>query len=146
ITALFCCHETHTQRLPRKETTMKREALAILMKLAVVVGSILSASAQAPCDSYPSSAGTLRHPVVITAPTGFSTVTLLLTGPSNKVADVFPNPPEGTLLYRFRQPDQAYTVNQFQFGTWVGPDEWLSSGEAVVIRNPSNDFSITFSA
>jgi hypothetical protein len=78
-------------------------------------------------------------------PPGVSTIANHLDRGGNTVAELLPAVPEGTLLYKFDGIEEIYTVNQFQFGSWLRPEEILAPGEGAFIRNPGKEFSITFS-
>jgi hypothetical protein len=77
-------------------------------------------------------------------PRGFSSVANHLNHGENTVAEVLTSVPEGTLLYKLDSIRGVYTVNQFQSGAWLRPKETLAPGQGALIRNPGNEFSITF--
>lgn len=54
------------------------------------------------------------------------------------VAQIFPNPPEGTTLYFF-DPDRGYTVIIFDSGEWSQPNYQVQTGQGFIYRNPLNE-------
>lgn len=62
----------------------------------------------------------------------------------NTLHEVLPSVPDGTLLYKFDGIRQIFTVNQFQLDAWLRPQETLAPGEGAFIRNPGEEFSLTF--
>jgi hypothetical protein len=80
----------------------------------------------------------------LAVPTGFSMIANQWSHGSNTVAEVLPNVPEGTLLYKFDNSRQAYgSINQFRFGFWTQPNETLAPGEGAFIR-PVSSFQVLF--
>lgn len=86
-----------------------------------------------------------RNRYTVLVPPGLSSIANHLNNGGNTLAEVLPKPPEGTILYKFDSDRQIYTVNPFQWGTWVRPTETLAPGEGALIRNPGSSFEITFS-
>lgn len=80
----------------------------------------------------------------LTIPPGFSSIANHLDHGANTVAKLLPSVPEGTLLYKFDNIREIHTVNQFQSGEWLRPEETLAPGEGALIRNPGKEFSLTF--
>jgi hypothetical protein len=62
----------------------------------------------------------------------------LINAQSNTVASLFPNGPEGLLFYKFDAVQTRWSVNQFQWGAWIRPNERLLPGEGAFVRNPLN--------
>ena len=64
-------------------------------------------------------------------------------GADNTVAQLIPQPAEGTELYTFT--GGVFKTNKVVFGSWGNPYETLSPGEGAVVFNPSTKpFTATF--
>jgi len=82
--------------------------------------------------------------LTIPVPQGLSTIANPFEGDSNTVGRILAPVPEGTQLYKFDATSQRWSVNQWQFGNWTDPAQRLEPGEGAFIRNPSNEFQVTF--
>lgn len=111
-----------------------------LRRLAVftLVLTALSGGANVPITHAAESSYTVNIPA------GFSTIANHLNRGGSTVAELLPAVPEGTLLYKFDAKTSGYTINAFQSGSWLRPFETLRPGEGAFIRNPGNEFAITF--
>jgi hypothetical protein len=81
-----------------------------------------------------------------TIPSGFSMLANQLNNsPDNKVATLFPAPPEGTQVFKFDSTFDVYIQITFAGGVWEGDDVdmLLSPGEGAWI-NPPTSFAHTF--
>jgi len=73
-------------------------------------------------------------------PSGFAMIANQLNnGTGNKVADLIPNPPEGTIIYKFNPASGGYLLVSFVDGAYEGDDVnmTLAPGEGVFIKSPS---------
>ncbi len=73
-------------------------------------------------------------------PSGFSIVTCQLKGsPDNKLTTLIPNPPEGTIVYKWDNAQNRYFIDDFFLGSWEGDDLnlTLNPGEAAWVKAPS---------
>ncbi len=80
----------------------------------------------------------------LTIPQGISTIANHLNHGGNTLAEILPNMPEGTLLYKYEPSRSSFSANHYQSGAWSRPQETLAPGEGAFIRNPGNEFTITF--
>lgn len=81
----------------------------------------------------------------IVAPPGFSLISNPLFRGANTVVEVLPNVPEGSILYRWDNRTQVYTVNVFDFGRWTNPGQSFPPGSGAFLLNPSDlPANITF--
>lgn len=75
---------------------------------------------------------------------GFQLIANQYKGPDDRVAKLFAQPVEGTILYKVT--NGAFTTNKFSGGFWSNPSETLEPGEGAVVFNPStNSFRGSFS-
>lgn len=81
-----------------------------------------------------------------TIPTGFSLISNPLNAPTNTVNALIPNPPEGTVVFKFN--NGTFSSSSFVFGQWNDPQSGpigLAPGEGVFIQNVSGStFNVTF--
>lgn len=74
---------------------------------------------------------------------GFQLVADPLRGQDNTVAHLFPQPTEGTELYKL--VNGVFTTNTFSSGVWTQPDETLAVGDGALVFNPSAETNtVTF--
>jgi hypothetical protein len=78
-----------------------------------------------------------------TIPPGFSMIANQVDSTNNTVGALFPNPPEGTTIYKFNPATGSYIINPFDFGQWANPNQTLNPGEGAFILNPSLTTSFT---
>lgn len=81
----------------------------------------------------------------VTVPPGFSTIANHLSNGANIISELLPQVPEGSLIYKFEPKTGGWFINHFQQGQWSRPNQTLAPGEGAFIRNPGNEFTITFS-
>ncbi len=74
-------------------------------------------------------------------PNGKSLLGIQFKHGGNTVAELFPSPPEGLLIFTY---DCGYYDNQFAFGKWVHPEQTLEPGQGVMIDNPGDAFTLSF--
>lgn len=55
------------------------------------------------------------------------------------VAQIFPNPPEGTMLYFFH-PDDGWTIITYDLGEWTLPNYQVQTGQGFIYLNPLNEY------
>jgi len=73
-------------------------------------------------------------------PTGFRMIANQLdNGSGNKVANLIPNPPDGTYVFKFNPANGGYIQIDFADGAWEGDDVnmVLAPGEGVFISSPA---------
>jgi hypothetical protein len=73
-------------------------------------------------------------------PPGFSMIANPLNAPSNTVASLFPNMPDGTTLCKFDTSLFRLTNNLVKNGKWTNANEKLIPGEGAIFFNPTTDF------
>jgi hypothetical protein len=69
----------------------------------------------------------------VDVPVGFSMIANQLDSGNNTVANLMPEVPEGTTLYKFVPATGAYSANSFEFGEWGNPAMTLEPGEGAFI-------------
>jgi hypothetical protein len=69
----------------------------------------------------------------VDVPVGFSMIANQLDSGDNTVANLMPEVPEGTTLYKFVPATGAYSANSFEFGEWANPAMTLEPGEGAFI-------------
>src|SRR6266700_4154567 len=114
------------------------------MRTRIWKGTVLLLSIQVISPFIPPS-GARADSFDVTVVRGLSTIGNPFDHGSNLISEVLANVPEGTQLYKFDASGQGWKVNLFQFGAWVHPEQKLAPGEGAFLRNPTNDFSVTFS-
>jgi hypothetical protein len=72
----------------------------------------------------------------ITLEPGVSLFAIPRSTGNNTIAELLPQPPEGTILYRFHQVTQSFSLNAFDFGSWSNPTQVLEPGQAAFLSNP----------
>lgn len=82
----------------------------------------------------------------IQVPHGVSTIANPYSSGRRTISQLMPNVPEGTQLYKIdRTANTArWTINQFQLGAWLRPDDTIEHGHGAFIRNPGTPFTVTF--
>jgi hypothetical protein len=69
----------------------------------------------------------------VDVPVGFSMIANQLDSGDNTVANLMPEVPEGTTLFKFVPATGAYAGNTFEFGEWANPAMTLEPGEGAFI-------------
>lgn len=80
--------------------------------------------------------------VNVTLTNGFTLVANPLTGATNTVAALFPNPPDQLTIYKFT--GGGYAINAFEFGAWANPTQTFLPGEGFFVNNPGATYTNTF--
>ena len=93
---------------------------------AVVVGLVGSASA-----SEPSSVGFIK----VTVPVGYSLIANPLDAGDNSIGALFPQMPDGTVIYKLGGSPPQYSYNAYERG-WTDPSQTLKPGEGAFFHNP----------
>ena len=76
---------------------------------------------------------------------GFTMIANPLNAPTNTIAALLPDVPDGTVLYKFDSSKQSFTVNAKDFGEWALPNDTLAPGEGAFIRiSGSQTVTVTF--
>lgn len=112
----------------------------LLLTAAIGAASLASSMAQAVYSV--NAVGYVNSPV----PNGFSLLANPLIQASPTLANLIPNPPPGTVTYKYVN-GEGYRVNTFDDLdlVWVpNPNETLDLGGAFFIFNPASSFTITF--
>lgn len=68
---------------------------------------------------------------------GFNLIANQLDQGSNTLAELFPNPAEGTTIYKFDNHTRQYTINSFLGDVWLNPGQTLAPGEGAFYLNPT---------
>ena len=76
----------------------------------------------------------------IALPPGFSMIANPFNAPSNRVGDLFPNMPDGTMLSKFDTSLFRLTNNSVKDGKWTNPAEAFVPGEGAIVFNPTTEF------
>lgn len=81
-------------------------------------------------------------------PNGFSLICNPLDAESNTVQYLFDPEKtglnEGSVIYKFDNESQQYSINILEFGQWSNPEELLEPGEGAFILNSGDEVTITF--
>jgi hypothetical protein len=77
--------------------------------------------------------------VSVNLPPGFSMVANPFNSPSNCVADLFPQMPEGSTFCKFDTSLFRLSNNAVKQGAWTNPNEKLVPGEGGIFFNPSTE-------
>jgi hypothetical protein len=83
--------------------------------------------------------------VTVTMPPGFSMLANPLDAPSNTVAELFKEWPDGTTLNKFDTRFFRLDENAIKQGKWLNSSEKMMPGEGAIFFNPTNDYkSVSF--
>ncbi|MBM3835571.1 MAG: hypothetical protein FJ403_20320 [Verrucomicrobia bacterium] len=104
---------------------MKCSTLLLVLALAALGGR--HALAQSPQS--------LRGLANYTFEPGYKFVANQYKTDANTVAEVIPQPAEGTEIYTFR--NGTFVTNTFGSGVWKNPNQRLVLGEGVIVLNPT---------
>jgi hypothetical protein len=119
---------------------MRTKTLAITAALAAA--GALTSMAQTPVYSV-NAVGYINTTVC----PGFSIIANQLIQPTgeNTVKKLFPNVPEGTTIFKWKNAEATYDVNTYELGEWTTETMTLSPGEGAFIQNTTaNPFTVTF--
>ena len=78
----------------------------------------------------------------VPTPPGFTMVANPFQTTNNRISELLPSLPEGSMFNKFDNLKFRLSDNAFKQGKWSNPDETLSPGEGAIICNPTSDFRV----
>jgi hypothetical protein len=100
---------------------------------------VLSAALSAACIASAMAQGTVYSVnvvgyVKVDLQAGFTMIANPLNAPTNTIAALLPDVPDGTVIYKFDSAKQSFSVNAKDFGEWSLPNDTLAPGEGAFIK------------
>jgi hypothetical protein len=100
---------------------------------------LLSAALSAACIASAMAQGTVYSVnvvgyVKVDLAAGFTMIANPLNAPTNTIAALLPDVPDGTVIYKFDSTKQSFTINSKDFGEWSLPNDTLAPGEGAFIK------------
>lgn len=83
--------------------------------------------------------------VTIAVRQGFSMIACPVTAPFPYLSSMLPNPPVGTVFFKYDQELGTYVQNLFDGVSWESPEMPLNAGEGGLLYNPGEPFTWTLS-
>jgi hypothetical protein len=113
---------------------------------ALLLGAMIGAASLATSMAQVYSVNIVGY-VNVTIPHGFSIIAnpLNVTG-GNTLANVMATPPQGVIIYKFRNSTGTYLNNVYdaEFGAWDDDQMTVNPGEGFFVYNPGSAFTVTF--
>ena len=76
-------------------------------------------------------------------PSGYSMIANQLDSGDHRISSLWPDPMEGTAMYKWDAGIQEYVISAFEFGSWTVPEMSLGPGEGAIFLTASEE-TLTF--